>query len=115
MAGRQMPNLVLEAEVRCAQAAQRAGLHVQAADHAREALTRLRDTAPTNLYRGDVWLAAAEALQATAPDERAAAIREAQAWIEATAQRRVPEAYRDSFLRRNPANRDLLALATRLP
>jgi DNA-binding SARP family transcriptional activator len=112
-ATRQLPNLVLEAEARCAQAAMRAGLHEQAAAHAREALRRLRDTSPTNLYRGEIWLAAAEALASTAPEGRAAVLRAAETWIRSTAQLRVPESYRDSFLHRNPVNRELLTLASR--
>lgn len=111
---RQMPNLVLEAEARCALAAARAGLTLEAAGYAREALARLRDTLPTNLYRGEVWLAAAQAFGQHAPDEQAAVLRDARLWIESTASRRVPEPYRDSFLHRNPANRELLALASRI-
>lgn len=111
---RQMPNLVLEAETRCAQAAARAGLAREAADHARDALARLRDTLPTNLYRGEVWLAAARAFGQQAPDERAAVLRDARLWIESTASQRVPESYRDSFLHRNPVNRELLAQASSL-
>lgn len=111
---RQMPNLVLEAEARCAQAAARAGLNVEAAGYAREALARLRDTLPTNLYRGEVWLAAAQALGQHAPEEQAAVLREARLWIESTVRQRVPEPFRDSFLHRNPVNRELLALASRL-
>jgi hypothetical protein len=111
---KQMPNHVLEAEVRCATTAARAGRHDLAAQHAREALQRLRETGPTTLYRGDVWLAAAQALEVTAPDERAQVLRTAAQWIQDTAQYRVPEEFRDSFMYRNPVNRELLALAKRL-
>jgi hypothetical protein len=111
---RQMPNLVLEAETRCALAAARAGLTLEAAGYAREALARLRDTLPTNLYRGEVWLAAAQAFSDHAPDEQAAVLRDARLWIESTASHRVPEPYRDSFLHRNPANREILAWASRV-
>jgi hypothetical protein len=110
----QMPNHVLEAEVRCATTAARAGHHDLAADHAREALQRLRETGPTTLYRGEVWLAAAQALEVTAPDERAQVLGAAAQWIQDTAQHRVPEEFRDSFMHRNPVNRELLALAKRL-
>lgn len=112
---RQMPNLVLEAEARCAQSAARAGEPARAAGHAREALARLRETSPTNLYRGEIWLAAAEGLQASAPGERAAVLQEARTWIHATAAQRVPEACRDSFLHRNPVNLALLQLAAQQP
>lgn len=108
---RQMPNLVLEAEARCAQAAARAGETARAAGHAREALTRMRETLPTNLYRGEIWLAAAAGLEADAPQERALVLNDAQAWIRHTAQEKVPAACRDSFLHRNPVNLELLRLA----
>ena len=107
----QMPNHVLEAEVRCATTAVRAGRHDLAASHAREALRRLRDSSPTTLYRGEVWFAAAQALEATAPYERAQVLQTAAQWIHEAATHRVPEEFRDSFLHRNPANRELLALA----
>jgi tetratricopeptide (TPR) repeat protein len=107
----QMPNHVLEAEVRCAITAARAGRHDLAASHAREALRRLRDTSPTTLYRGEVWLGAAQAMQVTAPQERAQVLQTASQWVRDTANHRVPEEFRDSFLHRNPFNRDLLALA----
>jgi DNA-binding SARP family transcriptional activator len=111
---KQMPNHVLEAEVRCATMATRVGRHDLAVIHAREALQRLRETGPTTLYRGEVWLAAAQALEVTAPDERAQVLRTAAQWIQDTAKHRVPEEFRDSFMHRNPVNRELLALAKRL-
>ncbi|TXH48528.1 MAG: hypothetical protein E6Q93_26525 [Burkholderiaceae bacterium] len=111
---RQMPNHVLEAEARCAQTAARSGQPSQAAAHAREALRRLREATPTSFYRGDVWLAAAEGLAQVGGDERARLLHDAQAWIRQTAQQRVPAEFRDSFLHRNPVNRELLALAARL-
>jgi hypothetical protein len=107
----QMPNHVLEAEVRCATTAAQAGRHGLAASHAREALRRLRDTSPTTLYRGEVWLAAAQAMEVTAPQERAQVLQTASQWIRETAHHRVPEEFRDSFLHRNPVNRDMLTLA----
>jgi DNA-binding SARP family transcriptional activator len=111
---RQMPNLVMEAEARCAVTAARCGRHAQAATHAREALARLREVTPTNLYRGEIWRDAAEGLAATAPHERDAVLRTAAAWIHATARERVPAEFRDSFLHRNPVNRELLTLASRV-
>ena len=111
---RQMPNLVVEAEARCAVTAARCGRHAQAAAHAREALARLREVSPTNIYRGEIWRDAAEGLATTAPDEREAVLRTAAAWIHATAREHVPVEFRDSFLHRNPVNRELLTLASKL-
>jgi DNA-binding SARP family transcriptional activator len=113
-AGRQMPPLVLEAETRCADAALRAGLHERAAAHAREALDRLREVLPTSMYRGEVWLAAARALQGPSPDEARAVLQQALAWVRDTAAGQVPAEFRASFLHRNLANRELQALAARL-
>ncbi len=110
----QMPNHVLEAEARCASSALRAGLQEQAARHAREALRRMTEVTPTSFYRGEVWLAAANALAATAPLERQQVLGVAATWIRETARLRVPQEFRDSFLHRNPINRDLLALASKL-
>ena len=112
---RQMPNQVLEAETRCAGAALRGGLHEQAAQHAREALKRLAEVTPTSFYRGEVWLVAAQALEPTSPVERQRVLEVATAWIQETARQRVPAEFRDSFLHRNPVNRDLLAWAARFP
>jgi DNA-binding SARP family transcriptional activator len=112
-AARQMPNLVLEAEARCAALALRAGEPGRAAEHGREALARLREALPNHLYRGEVWLAAVQSLLPVAPDEARRALSEALQWVKDTAQQRVPVEFRDSFLHRNPANRELLALAAR--
>jgi DNA-binding SARP family transcriptional activator len=109
---RQMPNLLMEAEARCAAAAARAGRHEAAAAHAREALARLREVLPINVYRGEIWRDAAAGLAVAAPDERDALLASAAAWIHATARERVPAEFRDSFLHRNPVNRELLTLAS---
>jgi DNA-binding SARP family transcriptional activator len=110
---RQMPNQVLEAETRCARLALQSGLPERAAMHAREALQRLREVTPTNFYRGEVWLAAAEALAPTAPAEREQLLRSAAEWIHETARLRVPAEFQHGFLHRNPVNHALLAQAAR--
>lgn len=111
---RQMPTQVLEAEVRCADTARALGQHALAAQHARAALQRMRETLPTTLYRADVWLSAAEAFSETAPAEFRQVVNDAERWIRTTARDQVPEEFRDSFLNRNPTNRALLELSAHL-
>ena len=88
----------------------------QAARHARciVALLADPDTGCDELYRGEAWLAAALGLQADAPTEATATVATALAWVDATAREHVALEFRDSFLHRNPANRELLGLAQRL-
>jgi hypothetical protein len=58
---------------------------------------RLCETGLTTLCRGDGWLAAAQALKVTVPDERAQVPRTVVQWIQDIAQCRVPQEFRDSF------------------
>jgi DNA-binding SARP family transcriptional activator len=61
----------------------------------------------------ELWLHAGCAL-AAADDPRAAdVIERGRRWVVDTAASQVPEPFRDSFLHRNPVNRELLALASR--
>jgi hypothetical protein len=106
--------VVLDAEVRAAQAALRGGAVDAAAAHAHRALALFEEVEPHSLYRAEVWLGAAQALEASDPARAAAVLRHAQQWIRDTARERVPEPFRDSFLQRNGVNRELLALAARL-
>lgn len=88
------------------QAVQRAIPHVEAA------LRLARDYEPDSFYLPELWLTAARVfLQAGAEAEAAAALRDGLAWLRRVADEEVPAAFRDSFLQRNPVNRDLLALA----
>lgn len=109
----QMPNQVLEAEVRCAGAALHLGKSELAASHARAALSRLRETSPTTMYRGEVWLVTAQALAPLAPGESRQVLQDAEHWIRQTSKHCVPDEFQESFLHRNPANRTLLGMAAR--
>lgn len=81
---------------------------------ARRTLALLQNHAPDNLYRGDVWLQCLPALLPDDPDAHFRELQRAVAWIDDCAARRVPAAFRESFLERNPANRELRrALARR--
>jgi tetratricopeptide (TPR) repeat protein len=105
----------LDAEVMCARAALRAGDRVAASAHARAALSLFSAVEPYALYRAEVWLAAAQALESVDAPRARRVLEEAQQWVKATAAGRVPPEFRDSFLHRNPVNRELLALAAALP
>jgi hypothetical protein len=67
------------------------------------------------MYRGELWLVAARVYEAAG--ERELAVRmvtQGCAWVQDTAERHVPREFRDSFLHRNAANRELFELARRL-
>lgn len=102
--------IVLDAEVRAAQAALRAGGDELAAAHAQAALLMFEEVEPFDLYRAEIWLVASRALRSTHPTLAASVVEQARAWIGQTARERVPAEFRDSFMHRNPVNRELLTL-----
>lgn len=62
----------------------------------------------------ELWLHTGRALAAAGlPDEAQHVWAEGQQWLLETAQHHVPEPFRESFLSRQPVNRELLALASR--
>ncbi len=86
-----------------------------AGQHAHAALALSQRRQSTMLLPAELWLHCARALHAagdTAQAQRLLAT--GRAWLRRTARDHVPEPFRDSFLQRNPVNRDLLALANRL-
>jgi DNA-binding SARP family transcriptional activator/tetratricopeptide (TPR) repeat protein len=89
------------------------GAPQRAATHAREAIRLLEGADPDETYRGDIWLAAYQALHAAGDPGAVSLLQHAVTWIRRTADEDVPPEYRDSFLNRNPVNRELLTLATR--
>jgi len=82
-----------------------------AARAARAALALAAEIEPTLLPRSEVWLHAARGLHATSPDAARAALRTGRDWLLRTADQHVDAAWREAFLQRNPAHRELLALA----
>jgi hypothetical protein len=77
----------------------------------------MQDYEPDDIYPGEVVQIAVTALRegdAADLNEARAALRRSIDWIRRTAEERVPVEYRDSFLTRNPANRELLTSASRL-
>jgi hypothetical protein len=85
----------------------------RAALHAREAIGLLAQADPDETYRGDIWLAAYRALVAVGDPHADDVLNSAVTWITQVAQQAVPAAFGDSFLNRNPVNRELLTLASR--
>ncbi len=62
----------------------------------------------------ELWLHAGRALAAAGDASAASVIERGRRWLVDTAANQVPESYRDSFLNRNPVNRDLLTFASRM-
>lgn len=62
----------------------------------------------------DLWLHAGRALAAADDGRAGQVLARGRQWVLDTAQHHVPEPFRDSFLQRNPANRELLSLAARV-
>lgn len=87
----------------------------RASAFAQQALAAPDDIRPDDLYRAELWLNAAMAFHAAnlKDDARAAAIT-GRDWVLRVAHEQVPVEFRDSFLHRNPVNRELLALAARV-
>lgn len=111
--------VAIHAQVRAADLAQRlgGGGGARAAAHARGALALMERWEPDDLYTGEALAACHRALAAGGEGggaERDACLRRAAAWVREAAPK-VPAEFRDSFLNRNAANRELLTAATRLP
>jgi DNA-binding SARP family transcriptional activator len=67
----------------------------------------------TCLLPAELWLHAGRALLAAADPQATTVLAQGCDWVRTTAQEHVPEPFRDAFLHRNPANRELLELAAR--
>ncbi|MBK8526922.1 MAG: AAA family ATPase [Rubrivivax sp.] len=105
------PGLLLHAATAAAQASMVLGDVDRAWRHLDGVQALLASCAPFDIDRADLWLMAAQVLQATgeAAGARSLIQRGAQ-WLHATS-RQMPDAWRDGFLRRHPANAGLLARA----
>ncbi len=92
----------------------RAGRTAAAAAALRELLPRLQRVQPADMYLPEAWWIAVQVFDACAAGHEALqALASAAHWIRQVALPQVPEAFRDSFLQRNPTNRSLLAAADR--
>ncbi len=112
---RELPGFAVGARVRLVEALTRCGDVETAAGAACVAVAALeRGLAPPAFYLPEAWLALHAAFAASG-DERSAAhaLDAGVAWIKGAALPHVPEPFRESFVHRNPVNRQLLAVATR--
>ena len=109
--------VAIHAHARVAAAARRQKHPDLACHHAHAALALMRDYEPDDIYPGEVVRIAIAALRegsAADVEEARSAMHRTIDWIRRTAEERVPAEYRDSFLTRNPSNRELLTSASRL-
>jgi DNA-binding SARP family transcriptional activator/tetratricopeptide (TPR) repeat protein len=111
---REYGGIAMKARLLAARAALRAGDAASAAERWDELEPLLMTQQATDLYPAtaaaigrDIFLARRD------PDRATACLVRGVEWIQKTALPQVPEAYRDSFLNRNPINRALLAAASR--
>lgn len=113
-AAREYGGIALKARLLAAQAALSAGDTAGAGARWREAAAALHTLHPTDLYLPRAWQIGRAILLANgAPDAAAELLATAVTWINDTALPQVPDAFRDSFLHRNPVNRALLTAETR--
>ena len=107
--------VVIAARTRLCEAAFALGRVDEAVLHALPLAALAAGHSSDETYCGEAWLAAARALAGPCPEQAATLLRSAAAWLRETAQNHVPASFRESFLHRNGVNRELLALAQRLP
>ena len=94
----------------------RGGRSLEAARQLRALLPRLDAVLPSDMYLPDAWWIAAQVFEACGSgDEALMALAQGARWVRHVALPHVPEAFRDSFLHRNPTNRALLAAVGRRP
>jgi DNA-binding SARP family transcriptional activator/tetratricopeptide (TPR) repeat protein len=112
LAGSESLGLVLTARARRTQALFESG-EIDAAIATVQGQLALGDDAlPELMSPAEPALIAVRVLAPVDPDRAAALLRKAAGWLHRTAAEQVPAEFRDSFLRRVPAHRDLLALAS---
>ena len=106
--------VAMKARLLRAHALRRAGQVEAAAAVMRELVPQLEAVQPADLYLGQAWWLAAQVFEASGDGDHALmALAQGAQWVRRVALPQVPDAYRDSFLQRNPSNRALLAAADR--
>jgi len=105
----------LPVEVRQAQALLALQRPAEALRHAQRAADWLQAVRPVDIAPPEVWLTLARcALAAGDPGQAAIAAARGAAELQRNAREQLEPAFHDSYLQRNPVNRDLLNLADRL-
>lgn len=108
-AERERLGLALAAHGRAARCALATSDREAAQTHVEAALRLARDVQPDLYYLPELWWVAAQVYAAAAlHDCRRSVLQTGADWVLRIAREQVPEAFRDSFLRRNPINADLL-------
>ncbi|MBA4178509.1 MAG: hypothetical protein C0505_18410 [Leptothrix sp. (in: Bacteria)] len=111
---RERLGMALAGHVRAAACALALGAPRRARPHAEAALHLVAERRPDSFYLPELWLVAGRVETALGHAAAAAAHWQAgAAWVQRTAAEHVPEPFRDSFLRRNAVNAELLAAAGR--
>jgi DNA-binding SARP family transcriptional activator len=106
--------LAMAGHIRAAGCALAQGAAGRALPHIESALHLGAEHFPENLYLPELWLTAAQVFAALGRDgDAGGAVEKGCQWVLATSRQHVPPEFRDSFLRRNPTNAALLALASR--
>jgi len=112
---RERHGVALAGHVRAAACALALGAPKRAWPHVEAALHLARTYLPDSFYLPEAWLVAGKVLSALGrATDAQRAVADGLAWVRQVHDQHVPGEYRDSFLRRNPVNRELQALG-RMP
>jgi DNA-binding SARP family transcriptional activator/tetratricopeptide (TPR) repeat protein len=107
-----LPGPALAGHIRAMRFAVDAGRADDAVLHARACAAIDADIMPSDLYPAEKWLNAWRAWQlAGEAQEARAALAKGAGWVRQTLRAHVPEPFRDSFVRANPVNEQLLRAA----
>lgn len=104
--------VALAGHVRAAGAALAQGAPARALPQVEAAMALSQDHVPDSFYLPELWSVASRVHQALGQTADAgAALQAGRRWIEQVASTQVPAPFRESFLQRNPINRDLMLRA----
>lgn len=108
-----LAGMALAGHIRATRFAVDAHHAADAVAHARAALAIGDEVAPGDLFPAERWLNAWRAFCLAGCDTDAdAALRRGVDWVRATSQNHVPDPFRDSFVRANPVNQQLVRAAS---
>lgn len=112
---RERLGVALAGHVRAAACALAQAAPRRAWPHVEAALHLAGDRQPDSFYLPELWLVAAQGHQALGREQDASmACQHGLRWMHHVADQHMPEGFRESFLHRNPINRELQALAAKL-
>jgi len=110
----ELVGIAMKARLRRAHALSRTGRTHDAAQAMHELVDEMAQVQPGDMYYAEAWWIAAQVFEANGDsDHRLLALARGAQWVRRIALPNVPEEFRDSFLHRNPVNRELLAAADR--